>query len=82
MERLAALDTKDIQTGLFRAQLLITQGRFNEVKWQMERLKTAIDEGEYKPEVWCYYLYLTTLYNEDEDYVEGVSERVGQIYIC
>ena len=80
VERLAALDTKDIQTGLFRAQLLITQGRFNEVKWQMERLKTAIDEGEYKPEVWCYYLYLTTLYNEDEDYVEGVSERVGQIY--
>lgn len=80
VERLAALDTKDIQTGLFRAQLLITQGRFNEVKWQMERLKTAIDEGEYKPEVWCYYLYLTTLYNEDEDYVEGVSERIGQIY--
>lgn len=80
VERLAALDTGDIQTGLFRAQLLITQGRFNEVKWQMERLKTAIDEGEYRPEVWCYYLYLTTLYNEDEAYVDEVSERICQIY--
>lgn len=80
VERLTLLDTRDIQTSLFRAQLLITQGRFNEVKWQMERLKTAIDEGEFRPEIWCYYLYLTTLYNEDEDYVDGVSERICQIY--
>ena len=35
VDRLSVLDSKDIQTGLFRVQLLITQERFNEVKYQM-----------------------------------------------
>ncbi len=80
VDRLSVLDSKDIQTGLFRVQLLITQERFNEVKYQMERLKTAIDQGECRQEVWCYYLYLTTLYTEDDSYVDEITERVFQIY--
>lgn len=80
VERLSDLDGKDIQTGLFRAQLLITQERLNEAKWQMERMKAAIDKEECRPEVWCYYLYLTTLYFEEDSYVEEIAERVLQIY--
>lgn len=80
VDRLSVLDSRDIQTGLFRAQLLITQERFNEVKYQMERIKTAIDQGECRQEIWCYYLYLTTLYTEDDSYVDEIAERIFQIY--
>lgn len=81
VERLSALDAKDIQTRLFQAQLLITQERFNEAKWQMERLEDEVTK-ESSPEIWCYYLYLTTLYSEDDRYVDAVAERVERIYLA
>lgn len=49
VDRLSALDSRDIQTGLFRAQLLITQERMQEAKWEMERIKAAIDREECRP---------------------------------
>lgn len=80
VDRLSELDSKDIQVGLFKAQLLITQERFGEAKWQMERVKAVIDKEECPPAVWCYYLYLTTLYMEEDSYVDEIAERVSQIY--
>lgn len=80
VDRLSALDSRDIQTGLFRAQLLITQERMQEAKWEMERIKAAIDREECRPEIWCYYLYLTTLYAEEDAYVDEITERISWIY--
>ena len=80
VDRLSALDSRDIQTGLFRAQLLITQERMQEAKWEMERIKAAIDREECRPEIWCYYLYLTTLYAEEDSYVDEITERISWIY--
>lgn len=80
VDRLSALDGRDIQTKLFRVQLFITQERIQEAKWEMERIKAAIDKEECRPEVWCYYLYLTTLYAEEDSYVDEIAERISWIY--
>lgn len=80
VERLEALDEKDIQTRLFRIQLLITQERYNEAKWQMDRIRGELDEENSAPEVWCYYLYLTTLYSREDAYVDEVSRQVERAY--
>ena len=80
VDRLASLDEKDLQTSLFRIQLLITQERFNEAEWQLERIKSMIDEAECPPEIYCYYLYLTTLNAKEAAYVDQVSQRVERIF--
>ena len=80
VDRLASLDAKDIQTRLFQTQLLITQERFNEAKWQMDRMKAEMDMERCRPEIACYYLYLTTLCSEDDAYVEAAAERAERIY--
>lgn len=80
VDRLAALDAKDIQTRLFQAQLLITQERFNEAKWQMDRLKAEIDIERCRPEIKCYYWYLMTLYSEDGSYVDEAVRRVERVF--
>ncbi len=46
----------------------------------MERIKAAIDREECRPEIWCYYLYLTTLYAEEDAYVDEITERISWIY--
>lgn len=80
VDRLAALDEKDIQTRLFQAQLLITQERYNEAKWQLDRIKEELDEETSPSEIWCYYLYLTTLYSREEAYVDAVAGTVERTY--
>lgn len=82
VDRLAALDAKDIQTRLFQAQLLITQERFNEAEFQLDRLKAEIDPERCRPEITCYYLYLTTLYMVDETYVDETAMKVERIYMA
>lgn len=82
VERLAALDAKDIQTRLFQAQLLITQERYNEARWLMERMKADTDIEHAGPEITCYYLYLTTLYAEENAYIDEAVRRVELIYLA
>lgn len=92
VDRLAALDVKDVQTRLFQVQLYLTQERDKEAAWLLEKLEEEgltedypredMPEGgpEYSPEIVCYYLYLKTLLSEDDEYVEWLAERVGKIY--
>lgn len=80
VERLASLDVKDIQTRLFHAQLLLTQECYKEAKWQLERIREELDLEQCKPEIGCYYLYLTTLLSEDEEYVDRVTARIERVY--
>ena len=71
------LDDKDIAVKLFRGQLLMSQERGNEAKWQIEKLRERMNAiREEDPALWCYYLYLTTLISEDDSYVDEVEETV------
>lgn len=77
-ERMAALADKSVVPRLFLAQLLLTQEKKDEAKRILERAAGTIRETG--PAVYCYYLYLTTLYNQEENYVQKVERRVEQVF--
>ncbi len=81
LSRMEQLDDQDTAVKLFRGQLLLSQERGNEAKWQIEKLRDrVVAEREKNPALWCYYLYLTTLVSDEDAYVDEVAETVGRIY--
>lgn len=81
VERMVALDEKDISARLFQAQLLISEERMNEAGWLLDHGASLLKRQEDTQSVlWAYYLYLTTLIHRQEDYVNQVTEEVELIY--
>ena len=77
IDRLKELDANDPATDLFQAQLLMAQERYHEARWILEQNRDDIEAmGEDKPEFRCYYLYLSTLYSEDDDYIDGATDEI------
>jgi len=72
------LEDDGVESALFEAQLLITQERYNEAKWILDH--AFADEEELDAPLYCYYLYLTTLYNMDEVYTKEVAKKVQNIF--
>lgn len=79
VERMIALDERDITTRLFQAHLLITKEQKNEAGWILEHAGILMDE-EINPVVEAYYLYLNTLFRKEEGYSGEISWRVNKIY--
>lgn len=81
IERLLEIDDKDLAAKMFYVQLLITQERYQEAKWMLEQNQeqAAMLRVE-KKELWCYYLYLTTLCSEDDSYVDDVAKEIAGMY--
>ncbi|MBD5485972.1 MAG: hypothetical protein HDR18_10750 [Lachnospiraceae bacterium] len=81
LSRLTELDDRDITIKLFQAQILLTEERSNEAKWMIEKQEDQVlARREEFPELWCYYLYLTTLYSKDDQYVDDVAAEVAEVY--
>ncbi len=80
VEKLLSFNDKDIAARMFQAQLLITQERFNEAKWILDRISNYYAQEVSDPVMYSYYLYLTTLYNREEQYVNEVAAEVELIY--
>lgn len=81
LSRLVELDDRDITIKLFQAQILLTEERNNEAKWMIEKQEERVLAcREEFPELWCYYLYLTTLYSKDDEYVDDVAAEVAEVY--
>ncbi|MBO4901298.1 MAG: hypothetical protein J5518_00700 [Lachnospiraceae bacterium] len=80
VERLNAVDDKNPLSRLFQAQLLLVEERYNEANWILEHVVNDMNIHNTDPEVYCYYLYLTTLYRREEDYVNQISAQVNSIY--
>lgn len=81
LSRMIELDDKNITTKLFQAQILLTEERYNEAKWLIEKHEEQVlARQEEAPEMWCYYLYLTTLYSRDDQYVDDVAAEVAEVY--
>lgn len=81
LNRMMELDDKDITYKLFQAQILLTEERYNEAKWLIEKQEGyVLGRQQECPELWCYYLYLTTLYSKDYRYVDEVAAEVQEVY--
>lgn len=80
VERLNAVDEKDPISRLFQAQLLLVEERYNEANWILEHVANEMNIHTTGNATYCYYLYLTTLYRRDEDYVNQIAVQVNSIY--
>ncbi len=73
------IDSDDMENSLYEAYLLLIEERYNEAKWILDRKISPVIEEE-SDELYCFYLYLTTLYNVDNFYTSDVGVRVASIY--
>ena len=78
VDRMMAMDETDMAAKLFKAQVLITEERYNEAEWLLNQV-ASVDNG---PEIQAYYLYLNTLIRRDEEFANEVAFQVEQIYRC
>lgn len=75
------LDSADPEPKLYRAHLLITEGRKNEAGFMLDQARnTILQSKDMDRAVWCYYLYLSTLRGKDEHYVNQIAEEVASAY--
>lgn len=65
---------------LFRAHLLLTRECMQEAGWLLEKAGTQMTEQETRPDIWCYYLYLTAIVRQQEEYTRYAAEQVRCIY--
>ncbi len=81
VDRMMTLQDKALLPRLFKAQLLITEERFNEAKWILDQAENEFQANQdFSSTLWAYYLYLTTLYNRDESYIDDITDEVTRIY--
>lgn len=79
VEKLSEMDDTDPSYKLFQVQLLITEERYNEADWLLNKVDTMLS-GHFEPVLYCYYLYLTTLINRDEMHIDEVAAQVERIF--
>lgn len=65
---------------LYQAQLLLAGGRSQDAAWILERVEEHMVSEKQYPEVYAYYLYLTTLLNREEEYINKVSQKVKKLF--
>lgn len=81
LARMLEIDDKDVAVRLFQAQMLLTEERYNEAKWLIEKQENqALARRADAPALWCYYLYLTTLVSKDDTYIDEVAAVVEETY--
>lgn len=80
IEILKELNPDDIMTRLYQVQMLITRDRFNEAKWYLDRLRQEIYQSQTDEVAQCYYMYLSTLFNRDENYLQVVIDEIENAF--
>ena len=78
VEEIARLTPQSPVSRLFSAQLLLTQDRAEEAGWILNHIQ--LNPKQEEPAVFCYYLYLTTLYNREESYGQKVRQKVEELF--
>lgn len=80
VERLNALDDKNPVSRLFQVQLLTVSRRTNEAGWILEHVEKEMHIEECSKDVYAYFLYLKTLINREESFIDETAATVSKIY--
>ncbi len=81
LEHLKDVEGLNLPARLFQIQLFITQERFKEAEWALERDEEAVALlREDQPELWCYYLYLTALCSKNDAKIDEISDIIVRAY--
>lgn len=77
---LLELDEDNILYNLYRTHLLIKKERFNEAKWYLDMLGKHFPKSGGNVFFISYYLYLTTLFHCEENYVKDSCNEIETMY--
>lgn len=77
---LKELDEDNLMTQLYQVQMLIAKERFHEAKWYLDQLEKRVFNDKSGVLEKCYYLYLETLFNRDESYIQAVTDEIENAY--
>lgn len=81
LDELLRMDEDNPYCCLFMSQILITDNKANEAKYYLECARDEAVAGRERDEVlYCYYLYVSTLYNKDRAYAIETAQTVKDIY--
>ena len=78
--QLQDLNPDNLMAQLYQVQILATRERYNEAGYWLDKLEPDAFGKESDMLVKCYYLYLETLLNKDESYLQAVTDEIEQIY--
>lgn len=79
LEKMRSRDERNPGYKLFMAHLYITSDKPLEARWLLDRMGRNLQE-EKNPIAYAYYLYLTTLVREDEEYQQMVRNKIEELY--
>ncbi len=80
-DRMLLIDEKAHFPRLLKAQILMVEERYNEAKWILDQVEAEIEgTRDENPALWAYYLYLTTMHNREESYIDDITDEVANIY--
>lgn len=81
IQALLELDEEDEEIRLYQAQLLISQEKYNEAEWILDQVaEKLVGSSRNTTTLHAYYLYLTTLVNRQEAYINQIAAQVEQLY--
>lgn len=81
LTELLQTDEENPLYNLVMSQVLMTDKKQNEAKFYLECAKdAAVMAKETDPVLYCYYLYVNTIYNRDRTYAKETAETVKNIY--
>lgn len=76
VDKMLALNSRNLQARLYQAQLLIIEEKFNEAKWVLRNVENIIEEHGCEDEVYGYFLYVTSLYDKSNETIEEATGRI------
>ncbi len=81
IEAIRSMDDSNPFYRLFLAQIYITEKKDTEAKWLIDNVKDEIDSDDMsKYPVYCYFMYVNTLFNKDRVYSRKASNVVKECY--
>ncbi len=78
VERMRRMDEKALEARLYQAHLLITEERYEEAGRMLELMRVTPMEDS--PELYSYYLYLSSLYRREDGFTSQALLEIEEMY--
>lgn len=80
VDKMSGTEEKNTVANLYLAQLLLAQDRQQDADYVLTKVEEWMAEKKQIPEIYGYFLYLTTLLNRDESYTDKVAHKVKKMF--
>ncbi len=80
VKKISGDDERVTVARLYQAQLLLAAERDGDAAFILEHIEEEMGQQKQYPEVYGYFLYLTSLLNREEEYTNKVAAKVKKLY--